>query len=150
MSETFYFLILCYQFFSFVNFFNFTNFYSTKSKLFFYFYIFWNLIYILFWKFAACSFPIFDWSKTPVLLYFEKKSYTINQKSRALSYFLEKLDQKHLLKLIPKSVSEFLKISKIWKWEKFSWNYAFYFFSVWLFIWQNRTPDDKIRNTPWF
>ena len=75
------------QFFSIV--FNFANFYSTKSNFFSYFYIFWNLIYILFWKLAACSFPIFDWSKTPVLLYFEKNSYMINQKSRALSDFLK-------------------------------------------------------------
>ena len=38
----------------------------TPSDLnfFFYFYIFWNLIYILFWKFAACSFLIDDWLKT--------------------------------------------------------------------------------------
>ena len=46
-------------------------------------------IHILFWKFEACSFPIFDWSKTPVVLYFEKKSYMINQESRALSDFLK-------------------------------------------------------------
>ena len=38
---------------------------------------------------AACSFPISDWLKTPVLLYFEKKSYMINQKSRALCNFLK-------------------------------------------------------------
>ena len=69
--------------------FNFINFYSTKSKLFFYCYIFRYLIYILFRKFAACSFLISDWLKTPVLLYFEKKSYMINQKSRALSDFLK-------------------------------------------------------------
>ena len=70
--------------------FNFIDFYSTKSKHFFYFYIFWNLIYILLWKFVACSFPISDCLKTPVLLYFEKKkSYAINQKSRALSDFLK-------------------------------------------------------------
>ena len=36
-------------FFSIV--FNFVNFYSTKSKLFFFLYILWNLIYILFWKY---------------------------------------------------------------------------------------------------
>ena len=35
------------------------------------------------------AFPIFDWSKTPVLLYFKKKSYMINQKSRALTNFLK-------------------------------------------------------------
>ena len=47
-------------------------------------------IYILFWKFAVCSFPIFDWSETPVLIYFEKKPYMINQESRAFSDFLKK------------------------------------------------------------
>ena len=57
------------------------------SKLFFYFYIFWNLLYILFWTFAACSFSTSDWLKKPVLLYFERKSHIINQKSRALSEF---------------------------------------------------------------
>ena len=67
----------------------FCRFYSTKSKLFLYFYIFWNLLYILFWKFAACSFPIFHWSKTPLLLYFEKKSHMIHQNSRALSDILK-------------------------------------------------------------
>ena len=64
-------------------------FYSTKSKLFFYFYIFWNLIYILFWKFAACSFPISDWLKTPVISYFEKKSNMINHNAQKLSDFLK-------------------------------------------------------------
>ena len=44
---------------------------------------------MFFLKFAACSFPIYDWLKTPVLLYFEKKSHIINQKSRALSDFLK-------------------------------------------------------------
>ena len=77
IPETFYFLILCYQVFSFFNVIYFTNFYPTKSKLFFYFYIFWILIYILFWKLAACSLPIPDCLKTPVLLYFEKNSYMI-------------------------------------------------------------------------
>ena len=38
--------IFSYQFFSFVNFFWFCHFYSTKSQLFFYFYIFWNLRWI--------------------------------------------------------------------------------------------------------
>ena len=53
---------------------NFTNFYSTKCKPFFYFNIFWHFTYILFWKFLACSFQMFDWLKTPVLLYFKKKN----------------------------------------------------------------------------
>ena len=63
----------------------------TPSNLnfFFYFHIFWNLLYILFWAFAVCSFPISDWLKTPVLLYFEKKSHMIHQKRRALSDFLK-------------------------------------------------------------
>ena len=39
-----------------------------------------NSLYVLFWKFAACSFPIFDRLKTPVLLCFEKKSHVINRK----------------------------------------------------------------------
>ena len=43
----------------------------------------------LFCKIAACSFPISDCLKTPVLLYFEKKLYMTNQKSRALSDFLK-------------------------------------------------------------
>ena len=67
----------------------FCHFYSTKSKCFFYFCIFWNLLYILFWKFRACSFPISDWLKTPVLLYFEKKSHMINKRNRTLSDFLK-------------------------------------------------------------
>ena len=75
------------QFFSIL--FNFIKFYFTKSKLIFYLYIIWNLIYILFWIFAAWSFQISDWLKTAALLYFEKKSYMINQKSRALCDFLK-------------------------------------------------------------
>ena len=58
-------------------------------KFFFYFYIFRNLTYILFWKFALCSFPISDWLKAPVPLHFEKKLYMINQKSRASPDFLK-------------------------------------------------------------
>ena len=80
-------LLWVLQFFSIL--FNFIKFYFTKSKLIFYSYIIWNLIYILFWKFAACSFQISDWLKTAALLYFEKKSYMINQKSRALCDFLK-------------------------------------------------------------
>ena len=64
-----------------------------KCKLFIFtfliFNIFWNLLCIFFWKFAACSFPVYDWLKTPVLLHFHKKSHMINQKSRALYDFLK-------------------------------------------------------------
>ena len=81
--QLFCFLVSCYQFFIFFNFIWFCHFYYLKSKLFFYFYIFWNLLYILFWKFEAYSFPIFDWLKTSVPYYFEKKSHMINQESRA-------------------------------------------------------------------
>ena len=61
--------------------------YSTRCKLSFYSYVFWSLLYVLFWKFVACSFPISDWLKIFVLLYFEKKSHMINQISGPLSNF---------------------------------------------------------------
>ena len=99
--ETFYFLTLGYQFFIPFNFFTLTNFYS---NLFFYFYIFWYtfLIFILFWKFGACSFPISDWLKTPILLYFEKKRYMINHNAQNSSDFL-----KYTIWLINHEVTEF-------------------------------------------
>ena len=75
------------QFFRF--FFNFINFYSTKAKLFFCFYIFWNLIYLFVLKICGMFISNFNWSKTPVLLCSEKKSCMISQKSRALSDFLK-------------------------------------------------------------
>ena len=37
----------------------------------------------------------FDWLKTPVLLYLQKKSYMINQKSRTLSDFLKIICDSH-------------------------------------------------------
>ena len=68
--------------------FDFVIFTPPNQNFFFYFYMFWNLQYILFWKLAACSFLIYGWLKIPVLLYFEEKSHMINQKSRALSEWL--------------------------------------------------------------
>ena len=62
-------LLSVLQFFSFIWFY---YFYSTKSKLLSYLSNFWNLLYVLFWKFAVCSFSIFDWLKTSAQLFFEK------------------------------------------------------------------------------
>ena len=78
-------LLSVLQFFNFIWFY---YFYSTKSKLLSYLSNFWNLLYVLFWKFAVCSFSIFDWLKTPAQLFFEK-DHVVNQKSRALSDFLK-------------------------------------------------------------
>ena len=84
--------------------FNIAKFCSTKSKL-FCFYISWNLIKILFWKFAACSFPNSDWLKTPVLFISRKnhiwlirevehcptfkKSHMINHNAQKSANFLK-------------------------------------------------------------
>ena len=87
--ETFWFLISCYQFFSFFNFIWFYCFYFIKSKLLFYLSIFWNLLCSLFWKLEAYSFPMSDWLKAPALLYCEKKPHMINRKSKAVSKFLK-------------------------------------------------------------
>ena len=61
----------------------------TPPSLNFFLFIYFMKIYILFWKFAACSFPICDWLKAPVLLYFEQKPHMINQKSKAMCDFLK-------------------------------------------------------------
>ena len=54
--------------------------FTPTNLLFCYIYIFWNLIYILIWKLAVCSFPISDWIKTPVLLHFEKSHIRLTRK----------------------------------------------------------------------
>ena len=53
-----------------------------------YIYIYIYILLLLLLLFT-CAIPISDSLKTPVLLYFEKESHTINQKSRALSDFLK-------------------------------------------------------------
>ena len=86
----------------FLNFIWFCHFYSTRFKLFFFFYIFWNLIYILIWTLAACSFPISDWLKTLVLLYFQRNHTWLIRKVRVfiwhrlLIFFPSKESLEHL------------------------------------------------------